>query len=161
MMKKMVQSTILSSFLLFGAVAPIAINILPMEVHAAKENDEASKDTNISSIDSDVEVEMADNGVLNIKGADSDVSDGFKAFLQFIRLLSGGGALVMLMVFILNFIKLGAAGTNSKARADAISALIWSGIATACLSMSTVVFFFFFKMKDNIAANTNQSAEEA
>lgn len=158
MIKKMVQSTILSSFLLLGAVAPIAIN-LPMEVYAAPGDN--AKGDDISTIGSDVTVGMSDNGSLQITGANSDVSDGFKAFLQFIRLLSGGGALVMLMIFVLNFIKLGAAGTNSKARADAISALIWSGIATACLSMSTVVFFFFFKMKDNIGPDTSQSTEKA
>ena len=54
--------------------------------------------------------------------------------------------------------------TNSHAKedetSDAISALVWSGIATACLSMSTVIFFFFFKMKDTVTDDTTTEKKD-
>ena len=120
----------------------------------AEEEEKPAGNTQLSVIPSNTDISVSETGEVNISNINSDVSSGMTALLNFIRLLSAVGTIVMLMVFVLNFIKLGTSGTNANARAGAITALVWSGIATACLSMSTVIFFFFFKINNQIVKET-------
>lgn len=154
-MNKFIRNTIIYLILFIGLGYSTITNI---NISYANTDNNSS----ITAIDSNVGVSVDGNGV-TLAGVDGDTSKAFSAFLGFIRLLSGAGALVMLMFFVINFVKLGASGTNANARAQAISGLVWSGIATVCLSMSLVIFMFFFKMDkiiDNNQSSSNSSKDD-
>lgn len=79
---------------------------------------------------------------MEITGADDSTEKALKSALTFIKWLTLAGTLLLLGVFIVNLLKLGASGTNVQARAAAQQGLIWSGISAAILSIASTVFFF-------------------
>lgn len=113
---------------------------------------------NVAPVDSVVQVAYAENkydggiGQLGITGSDEDgwqltgQSDSTKGAIEsaiaFIKWISLVGTLLLLGVFIINLLKLGASGTNVQARAAAQQGLVWSGISAAVLSIASTVFFF-------------------
>lgn len=149
-MNKFIRSAIVSLALLLGTVSPTLIHT---NISYAN-NDEKGKGT-LSAFKGNTSVGINANGEIEMGGLEGESSDLLGTFLGFIKLLSGAGALVMLMFFVINFVKLGASGTNANARAQAISGLVWSGIATVCLSMSLVIFLFFFNIEDMVKTGTS------
>lgn len=57
---------------------------------------------------------------------------------------SGIAAVSMILFFILNFMKLGASAGNPSARSQALSGLIWTGLAAAGLGAVSVIVGFFY-----------------
>lgn len=60
--------------------------------------------------------------------------------------VSGVGALSMILVFILNFIRLGSTSHAPNERSKIISALIYSGIASAGLGSVTLIVGLFYSL---------------
>lgn len=86
------------------------------------------------------------NGNLSMTSSTTgDASNALNAFIKLIKWLCLGGSIALLGIFVLNIIKMGTAGTNVQARAAAQQGLIWSGISTALLTISTTIFFFIQK----------------
>lgn len=71
-----------------------------------------------------------------------DVSHTLESIIKFIKWIALAGTFLLLGVFIVNLIRMGAAGTNVQNRAAAQQGLIWSGVSAAVLSIATSVFFF-------------------
>lgn len=90
----------------------------------------------------DVEVKVGNDGKLEIGGGDlsTDGTSGsawttfINKYRNFIVGISGIGAVSMIMFFIFQFMKLGASAGNPQARSQALTGLIWSGIAAAGLT---------------------------
>lgn len=81
-------------------------------------------------------------------GTDKDVNNSkmaniLKQYRVIIAILTGVGALTMLLMFLLNFAKLGQSGGNPQMRQSAIIGLLFTGGATALLG-SVMTFFVFF-----------------
>lgn len=96
-------------------------------------------------------IEVGANGI-EFKG-----NDGFgkgnqddtwnKILLQgrkFVIGVSGIGALAAIAVFIVSFMKLGASAGNPQARSQALSGIMWSGIAAAGLGSVTLITGLFY-----------------
>lgn len=63
---------------------------------------------------------------------------------KFIIGVSGIGALVAIGVFIVSFMKLGSSAGNPQARSQALSGIMWSGIAAAGLGSVTLITGLFY-----------------
>lgn len=100
----------------------------------------------------DVNVNIRD-GKLNIGGAGFDEADSDGAwntiisqYRGFIVGVSGIGAITMLAIFIFMFLKLGASAGNPQARSQALTGLMWSGIATAGLGSVALIVGLFYNL---------------
>jgi hypothetical protein len=87
---------------------------------------------------------------LDTEGSVFKQTDGEKAWAKFITKyrnfivgVSGIGAVTMVGVFILNFMKLGIHSTSNK-RSDVLIGLIWSGAAAAGLGAVAFIVGFFY-----------------
>ena len=80
------------------------------------------------------------------KSADEFFGLAINKYRGAITFVSGMGAIAMIMFFILNFIKLGGSQGNPQERRKAVTGLIVSGIATACLGSVGLVVGLFFNM---------------
>lgn len=96
------------------------------------------------------------NGQLDLGGLDDDKDSSqdsvwtklFTEYRGIIVGLSGVAAITMIVFFIINFMKLGAASGNPQARTQAIMGLIWTGLAAAgCGGVSIFVGFFYNMMR--------------
>lgn len=106
--------------------------------------------TGEESTDFEIGFETDNEGNLElIRGGTARQEDGtawgtfITKYRGFITGVSGIGAVTMLGVFIVNFIKLGTYSTSNK-RSDIITGLIWSGIATAGLGAVAFIVGFFY-----------------
>jgi hypothetical protein len=97
---------------------------------------------------SDVDVSVDDKGNLIIQGInDNDTSAWNQLFDRFkgvIVGLTGVGTLVMIVLFIIQFMKLGASAGNPQARSQALTGVLWTGVAAALLGSVTIVVGFFY-----------------
>lgn len=85
-------------------------------------------------------------GTNNMDGSFSRIIDKYKTVITFVSAI---GAVTMVAVFILNFMKLGTTSGNPAERSKCIGALIWSGLAAAGLgSVALVVGIFYGALKD-------------
>lgn len=100
----------------------------------------------------DVKLEIDSNGKLEFKGGDINAGGNsgsawtkfIEKYRNFIVGISGIGAVSMIMFFIFQFMKLGASAGNPQARSQALTGLIWSGIAAAGLGAVTIIVGFFY-----------------
>ena len=96
----------------------------------------------------DVGVQMGENGDLIIDGISSDDTSSwnqiFSRFKGVIVGITGVGTLVMIVLFIVQFMKLGASAGNPQARSQALTGVLWTGIAAALLGSVTIVVGFFY-----------------
>lgn len=81
--------------------------------------------------------------IINKDQTNNKMTDILDKYRGLISALSGGGALTMLLFFIINFGKLGASAGNPQQRQSALMGLLFTGIATALLG-SIMIFFQFF-----------------
>jgi hypothetical protein len=50
----------------------------------------------------------------------------------------------MIVLFIVQFMKLGASAGNPQARSQALTGVLWTGIAAALLGSVTIIVGFFY-----------------
>lgn len=91
------------------------------------------------------DISVKDN---KITGEPKGNGEGFTSLIDslknFIVGIAGVATVIAVGFFIFNFMKLG--GSNSRTRSDAISGLIYSGIATAGLGSVTLIAAMFYGM---------------
>ena len=58
--------------------------------------------------------------------------------------ISGIGAITMMALFIIQFMKLGASAGNPQARSQALTGVLWTGIAAALLGAVSIIAGFFY-----------------
>ena len=93
------------------------------------------------------------NNTSNITGSANSMNDSFSKIIDkyktAITFVSAIGAVTMIAVFIINFMKLGTTSGNPTERSKCITALIWSGLAAAGLgSVALVVGIFYGALRD-------------
>lgn len=65
-------------------------------------------------------------------------------YKNFITGIAGIGAVTMVVLFIVQFLKLGASAGNPQARSQALVGVLWTGIAAAGLGAVTLIVGFFY-----------------
>ena len=87
------------------------------------------------------------NGSANsMNGSFSKIIDKYKTVITFVSAI---GAVTMVAIFIINFMKLGTTSGNPTERSKCITGLIWSGLAAAGLgSVALIVGIFYGVLKD-------------
>lgn len=135
--KQRVISLIMLLALFFGALQPTTV----------------LANANGSGDIGDMEVTISDNGKLTItgnSGMTTGVSSGtawtnfIKKYRNFIVGIAGIGAVSMILFFIFQLLKLGSTAGNPQARTQALTGLIWSGVAAAALGSVTIIVGFFY-----------------
>jgi len=98
----------------------------------------------------DISVDVS-GGNLSISGGNFDTDDQASAWNQFIEKyrnfivgIAGIGAVTMIVLFIIQFLKLGASAGNPQARSQALVGVLWTGIAAAGLGAVTIIVGFFY-----------------
>lgn len=101
----------------------------------------------------DMSVTISDDGKLTIAGGSgmtTEASSGsawtnfISKYRNFIVGISGIGAVTMILFFIFQLLKLGGSADNPQARQNALSGLVWSGVAAAALGSVTIIVGFFY-----------------
>jgi len=143
------KEKLMTAFMLFVLI----ISGLGAETAFADTPRNAPEDKKDTGNISDVEVKISDDGVLTIEG-NSGMTSATKSgaawtsfitkYRNFIVGISGIGAVSMILFFIMQLLKLGAAADNPQGRQQAITGLIWSGIAAALLGSVTIIVGFFY-----------------
>lgn len=77
-------------------------------------------------------------------GSASAWEDFIGKYRNFITGIAGIGAVTMVVLFIIQFIKLGASAGNPQARSQALVGVLWTGIAAAGLGAVTIIVGFFY-----------------
>lgn len=150
-----------NSISLIGVMLSICLFVLPfliqpVEVHAL-ENPfilQVNADTQKFEDKNEIpKINIDSNGALDFGGSKSfgkDVKseDVWNEVLgrgrSFIVGISGIGALVAIGVFIVSFMKLGSSAGNPQARSQAVTGLLWSGLAAAGLGSVTLITALFY-----------------
>jgi len=139
MMKKTLQSMLLVLTLCMF-VLPVLNGSFITTVHA---DDDNSTIPEISIKDNKV-----DFGTNQNFGQGKDQSDFWGTILSqgrgFVVGISGIGALIAIAVFIISFMKLGTSAGNPQARTQALTGILWSGIAAAGLGSVTLITGLFY-----------------
>lgn len=60
--------------------------------------------------------------------------------------LTGVGTIVMIILFIIQFMKLGSSAGNPQARQQALTGVLWTGVAAALLGSVTIIVGFFYNI---------------
>ncbi|WCK56941.1 hypothetical protein PP175_27395 (plasmid) [Aneurinibacillus sp. Ricciae_BoGa-3] len=86
---------------------------------------------------------------MNFKGvSDSKDTNAWNTLLSkyrnFIVGISGIGAVSMIAFFIVQFMKLGASAGNPQARSQALTGVLWTGLAAAGLGAVSIIVGFFY-----------------
>lgn len=91
------------------------------------------------------------NGKLSVSGGGFTDGGSAKAWEEFIAKyrnfitgVAGIGAVTMIVLFIIQFMKLGASAGNPQARSQALVGVLWTGIAAAGLGAVTIIVGFFY-----------------
>lgn len=92
-------------------------------------------------------------GTASITGTANSMDNSFSMIITkyktVITFISAVGAVTMVAIFILNFMKLGATSSNPTERSRCITALIWSGLSAAGLgSVALVTGIFYGALRD-------------
>lgn len=99
------------------------------------------------------DVTIGPDGTMKISGSGfSDGDEGGNAWTQIIKKyrvfivgISGIAAITMVVIFIFQFLKLGASAGNPQARSQALVGLLWSGIAAAGLGAVSLIVGLFYR----------------
>lgn len=89
----------------------------------------------------------------NITGSANSMDESFSKIIDkyktVITFVSAIGAVTMVAIFIINFMKLGTTAGNPTERSKCITALIWSGLAAAGLgSVALIVGIFYGALRE-------------
>lgn len=156
MMKKLSKSKrTICGMLATIMIAMCLTTIVPAPKVLAKDKKDESTTTESSNVSSnnndlgDVNVKMGKDGKLNVTGLNS--GDGkstwntiFEKTKVFIIGFSGLTMLIMVGLFIKNFVALGAAANNPTARSQALTGCLWTGIAAAAAGSVTLIVGLFW-----------------
>lgn len=136
------KKSILSIAFMVGTLIPFATPLIGEGVNMSYAAG-TSGGLGISNIP-DMSFDTDGQGNVIIKGdsVSSDTNAALGKAVKFIKWIAAAGTILLLGVFIINLLKIGASGTNVQARAAAQQGLIWSGIATAAMSVASTIFFF-------------------
>lgn len=105
-----------------------------------------------ASANSIPKVTIDKNGKVSADGAlakdSKGMSGAWNSFIEKYRFwisgLSGIAAVTMILFFIMNFLKLAAGSSNPQARSQAITGLIFTGLAAAGLGGVAIIVAFFY-----------------
>ena len=93
-------------------------------------------------------VNMGDDGGLDVMGIGTGDSNQwnnlFGKYRTVVVGVSGVGAITMIVFFILNFMKLGSSAGNPQARSQALTGVLWTGLAAAGLGAVSIIAGFFY-----------------
>lgn len=93
-------------------------------------------------------VTMNSKGQLNVYGMGTgDANTWNQLFAKYKNVIvgiSGIGAITMMALFIIQFMKLGASAGNPQARSQALTGVLWTGIAAALLGAVSIIAGFFY-----------------
>lgn len=118
---------------------------MPIKVYA---------DENATDIFSDFDVKFGETegengspslnitGQANANAAWKTLIDKYKGFITGIAAV---GAVTMVVLFIMQFLKLGASAGNPSARSQALTGVLWTGIAAAGLGAVALITGIFYK----------------
>ena len=101
--------------------------------------------------DGGLTIQLDESGGVKVDGEDlsENRSDAWNNILEkYQGFISGISAILtatMVVLFMINFMKLGASVGNPQARSQALMGCLWTGIAAACLGSVTVIVGFFYK----------------
>lgn len=128
----------LNSMILFAIILMMLI-ALPTQVFADK-----TKDNSIPT------VTMEDGGI-NITGGQFNQEEGpwetlFEQYRTIIAGVSGIGALTMIVLFIVQFMKLASSAGNPQARSQALTGVLWTGLAATGLGAVSLITGFFYNI---------------
>jgi len=143
MMKKTLHFMLLA-LALYMLILPASKGTFLTTVHAEPEN---SQLPTISVDKKDGTITFGTNEATNI-GTSTDRFAFWGDILEkgriFVVGISGIGALVAIGVFIMSFIKLGLSAGNPQTRTQALTGILWSGIAVAGLGSVTLIAGLFY-----------------
>lgn len=93
-------------------------------------------------------VNMGQDGQLNVMGIGTGDSNQwnnlFGKYRTVVVGISGVGAITMIVFFIINFMKLGSSAGNPQARSQALTGVLWTGLAAAGLGAVSIIAGFFY-----------------
>ena len=93
-------------------------------------------------------VNMTEEGGLNVMGIGTGDSNQwnnlFGKYRTVVVGISGVGAITMIVFFIINFMKLGSSAGNPQARSQALTGVLWTGLAAAGLGAVSIIAGFFY-----------------
>lgn len=96
----------------------------------------------------DTQVKMNAKGQLEVYGMGTgDANTWNQLFAKYKNVIvgvSGIGAITMMALFIIQFMKLGASAGNPQARSQALTGVLWTGIAAALLGAVSIIAGFFY-----------------
>lgn len=96
----------------------------------------------------DTSVEMGTDGKIQVYGMGTGDANTwnhiFAKYKNVIVGVSGIGAITMMALFIIQFMKLGASAGNPQARSQALTGVLWTGIAAALLGAVSIIAGFFY-----------------
>lgn len=114
-------------------------------------DDDLDTSQNVTGENADLQNMYIDitSGKLEVNGLAEDSDDViwtkvFEKYKTFIIGFSGVGTLTCLLAFILCFMKLGTSAGNPQARTAAMTGCLVTGIGTALLGATSIIFGFFF-----------------
>lgn len=94
----------------------------------------------------DFDVTYDDNGMNVTSESDTDGAWGtlIDKYKGFITGVAAVGAVTMVVLFIMQFLKLGASAGNPQARSQALVGVLWTGIAAAGLGAVALITGIFY-----------------
>lgn len=120
------------------AIIMIIATFMPIKTYATTAND----------IFDDFNVEMDDEGNMTV-ASEADTSGAWKTLIikykSFITGIAAVGAVTMVILFIMQFLKLGASAGNPSARSQALVGVLWTGIAAAGLGAVALITGIFYR----------------
>lgn len=121
-----------------------AIMVSPTEAFADPKEKTEKTDINDIKLAFDKDGNLEVTGLGSAKNKDQAWETLFEQYQGVIVGISGVGALTMIALFIIQFIKLGASAGNPQARSQALSGVLWTGLAATGLGGVTVFVGFFY-----------------
>lgn len=96
----------------------------------------------------DMKVQMSADGSMDIfgmgQGDTAQWNNLFSKYRTAVVGISGVGAITMIVFFIINFMKLGSSAGNPQARSQALTGVLWTGLAAAGLGAVSIIAGFFY-----------------
>lgn len=147
-MKDFVSKASLALAFGVGAIGTMGV-VAPTEASATTKKPAATTETTDSSTGLP-DVSIGQNGITTTgdMARDKDMATAWNSFIDKYRFwisgIAGIAAVSMILFFILNFMKLGASAGNPSARSNAITGLVFTGIAAAGLGGVAIIVGFFY-----------------
>lgn len=134
----------LIAFLLVALVSLFMMNFGTVEAFAT-DNGNNPNDVSVKLTPTDGKMGLTITGGGFTDGGSATAWESFiNKYRNFITGIAGIGAVTMVVLFIIQFIKLGASAGNPQARSQALVGVLWTGIAAAGLGAVTIIVGFFY-----------------